>query len=770
MPLRSRFVLAGLLLLITALLAVLFTPFAVSHGVRWWIWWRARQEGFTITIDKIDAPFLRPVVIRQLGLTNAHDDTLRVNLTVTDATFALNFKHILLHQGGRAIRNLSIRGLHVEFRRSNPAMRALTRRGWATLHRMLPENLIVADSEVRIENGPTLILLRNGFLSANQSEAGRFSAAEVMIASPWFHQTFSQLRGATHWEGDHLTIAGLTLTRGLDLQSATADLSRLGNQRVGLQFDTDAFGGKIRGNISHEWRSQHSNWKLAGGATDISLEQTSEAFGFADRISGLLHAGNFTFRGNLAEPERVTASLWSELTGLTWRNRTAEAIMLGAALYNRRIQLQQIYIKQRANQFTLSGEAALPSTPSGWLSPDFRGNISASIDQLGDFAALFGANAGDFEGKITIDGAMDTRDRKFGGHLMVEGASLTFFKTAIDNFSAKLNLKADELEIEQLAMTRKNDSLSGQGKIDLSHQRNYSGTLEARLNNLIDYLSIPSGPADKANAVPADLQATIDSSNWDVRGVVHITNSSPVSFTANFPLRIGTTWNAFWMSPINITLNFPSIFLAKGPQLFRPSIFQDGIVSGNISVSETLQHPYIEGDIQLVNGKLSGAAGSSVNLSEASGRMVFQGNRASIDFLNVATKDTDLSLRGEIDFNDTNNVTVTISGSMPIFDLTSGPIDCMNKIEFTSVPFTLTPAVAELQFSGALLQPNWTIGLKERNIVQSSDGPDSDGVTREFPLCFSDSSMGTLLLGSLPRAEAHPAATPRPKKQKTERH
>jgi len=50
---------------------------------------------------------------------------------------------------------------------------------------------------------------------------------------------------------------------------------------------------------------------------------------------------------------------------------------------------------------------------------------------------------------------MDTRDRKFGGHLMVEGASLTLFKTAIDNLSAKLNLKATDLEIEQLAMTRK---------------------------------------------------------------------------------------------------------------------------------------------------------------------------------------------------------------------------------------------------------------------------------------------------------------------------
>src|SRR5256714_6952448 len=422
MPLKSRFLLVSLFLLLAALLAFWFTPFAVSHGVRWWIWWRARQEGFIVNIDKIDAPFLRPVAIRQLRLRNAHDDMFRIDLTITDATFELNFKHILLHSRGRAIRNLSIRELHGELRRSNPTVRAMTRRGWATLHRMLPEDLTVAGSEVRIENGPTLVLLRNGFLSANQTEAGRFSAAEVMIASPWFHQTFSQLRGATHWEADHLTIAGLTLTHGLDLQSATADLSRLGNQRVGLQFDVDAFGGKLRANISHEWHSRYSNWKIAGGAADLSLAQISGALGFAGRVNGLLHAGNFTFRGNLAEPDRATASLWCELTCLTLRDRTAEAIMLGAALYHRKIELQQLYIRQKSNQFTLSGEAALPATSSEWLRPDFRGNISASINQLGEFLALFGANSADFAGKISIQGSMDTHGRNFGGNLAIEGA------------------------------------------------------------------------------------------------------------------------------------------------------------------------------------------------------------------------------------------------------------------------------------------------------------------------------------------------------------
>src|SRR5213078_4182259 len=445
MPLRNRFFLASLLVLLIVTLAIALAPIMISNGIRLWVWWFARQEGFVATIDKIEAPFLRPIVIHEFQLKSSRDNALRVDITAMDARVTLNLKHILLRMGGRDIRNVSVRELRAEIHRSNPSVRALNERAWATLHRLLPESMSIAKLEMRVENGPTLILLRNAFLSASETEPGRFSTAELMITSPWVRQTFSQVRGATHWESSRLTLAGLTLTRGLDLQSATADLSRLGNQRVGLQFDVDAFGGKLRANISHEWHSRYSNWKIAGGATDISLEQTSEAFGFADRVSGLLHAGNFTFRGNFAEPDLVTASLWSELTGLTWRNRTAEAMMLGAALYNRRIQLQQLYIKQQANQFTLNGEAAFPSSASGWLSPDFRGNIFASIDQLGDFAALFGANAGDFAGKITIDGAMDTRDRKFGGHLMVEGASLTFFKTAIDNLSAKLNLKATDL-------------------------------------------------------------------------------------------------------------------------------------------------------------------------------------------------------------------------------------------------------------------------------------------------------------------------------------
>ena len=763
MPPKNRLFLIGLLTLMAALTVVWLSPVAVSNGLRLWIWWKSRQERLTVSIDKIDAPFLQPIVIHSLHVKSARPEALHFDLTATEAQFDLNFTRILLRRRGHAIRNLSVEDLHGEIRRENPNVQWITKSGWKTLQRLLPQKCSLHSSEMRVQDGPTMILLRNGTLSASEIEAGRFSAGDLMIASPWLRQTFSQLRGATRWDANRLTLAGLTLARGLDLESASIDFSRLGSQRIGLQFDADVFGGKIRGNISHEWHSSHYNWNIAGAATDISLAQTSEVIGLTDHFGGLIHASNFTFRGNLGEPAQVTAALWTEITGFTWRNRTAEAIMLGASLYNQQIQLQQLYIKQKTNQLTLSGQASFSSKSSEWLSPAFRGDISATINNLGDFTTLFGANSGDFAGKLLVEGALNTRARQLGGNLTIEGTTLILFKTAIDSLSAKLNLKATELEIEQLEMKRKNDSLNGTGRIEMSGEHNYSGTLDARADNLLDYLSGFRGPTGKsASSMPVDVQATIASSNWDARGMIRAPGSSPITFTANFPLRIGTNWSAFQLSPLNLTVDFPSIFLAKSPQLFHPEIFQNGILSGSISLSETLQHPRIVGDVQLVNGKLPASGRAWFNLTEASSRIVFEGDRARLEFFNAATKDVDVLVRGEMDFKDTSEITIRITGATPIFDLTSHLIDCVNKIEIAPAALPLAPAVEELEFRGSLFQSSWTISVKENSSTQLLDVSNPAGFARNFPLCLDTGpEEKTLLLGALPRIEAAPEAPPK---------
>jgi hypothetical protein len=350
----------------------------------------------------------------------------------------------------------------------------------------------------------------------------------------------------------------------------------------------------------------------------------------------------------------------------------------------------------------------------------------------------------------------------------LDGAPLTLFKTAIDSLSAKINLGAAELQVEQFDLKHKKDFLTAQGKIDMSHEHNYSATLTAAVDNLADYLSIFRGPAEsKSKPTPVKIQIAIDSSNWDVHGIISLPGSNPLNFTASFPLQIGTNWNAFLISPLNVTLDFPSIFLANVPQFFHPEIFGDGIISGRLSLSQTLQHPHVVGDVQLLKSKLQT---SFLNLREASSHITFSGDHALINFFNTATNDVDLSLYGEIGFYDVNDLAVKLIAATPIFDLTLGPVGCVGKVEIEPTMITLAPEVAELDIRGGLFQSNWSIALKERMSGQFIAGLALNETARKFPICSLGVSGGekTLFLGASPRPAArHQGLRP---KQRTRRH
>jgi hypothetical protein len=180
-----------------------------------------------------------------------------------------------------------------------------------------------------------------------------------------------------------------------------------------------------------------------------------------------------------------------------------------------------------------------------------------------------------------------------------------------------------------------------------------------------------------------------------------------------------------------------------------------------------LQHPRITGDVQLLSGKLQNAP---CNLKEANGRVSFDGDHASLDFMNAATADVDLSFRGEIDFHDTNNLAIKIIGATPTFDLTARPISCISKIEIGSVGSTLAPAVAELELRGGLFQSNWTVNLKERLSSQSDASLNFEETARKFPFCSSGkiAEEATLMLGAPPRPEIHREMVP--SKKRTTRH
>lgn len=766
MSFRKRFLLFSLALILTGLLALLFAPFIVSNGLSAWIRWKAGQQKLTVKIDKVDAPFLRPVVLRGFHLASEPGAACRIDVTAARATIDLNLKAVLMGLRGRAVRGLAVEGIRAEIHR-NRAGATISEKGWNTLQRLLPDNFKLDRFDLRVEDGSTVILFRNVQLSANQVEAGRFQATEVMIASPLLRQTFSELRGATRWEGARLTLAGLSLTRGLDVQSITGDLSHLGKQRVGLEFDLDAFGGKIRARISNEWRSRHSNWNLAGSARDISLAQTSEAFGFTDHVGGLLHACSFNFRGDLRDPMGATTSLWMELTGLTWRARTADVIMLGAAVYNRQIQLEQLYVKQHENQLTLSGEGVLPSRTSDWLSPDFRADISASINDLGSFARLFGADAGYFAGKILVEGTMNSHDRRIGGGVTVAGTSLTLFKTPIDLFNARLNLKPAELEIEQLELERKDDSLHAQGRISMSreHGYSYSGALNATIKDVSTYFLSESRHTGASDLKPTavDIEGTASANKWDAHAIMYVPTSEPVNIAASFLLPIGSTWNSIFSGPFDATLEFPAVSLAHAPHILHKNTFRLGILSGRLSISETLRYPKISGELELKDGHLNSTL---LGATKGAAKLTFRGANGTIDSATVISEGIDLTLHGEIDFNNPEAVAIRLSGNQRIFDLTPpATASCIKEIKLSTAPAEAPAAAAidEFHLQGDLSKFEWSMELKKK-VGDQLSGSQSSANDRTFRFCPGASTDGEVLLLECERL---PDIVPPRKRRKT---
>ena len=490
MQIRKFLLVLGGVLLIGGVIAVFLTPALVSTGLRLWIARIAQQEGLIITFEKLEAPLLRPAVFEKVQIASREDDALESRITVQSLEIALSFGAIVGQSHGRFLHSLTANQIDIGIRRNAQSSAASPKFACHLIEHLLADNFTLSGVQLHIENGETVVDLRDGTLSAAQVEAGLFSANDVTIASPWFHKSFSQLRGVTSWQDSQLTIGALSLTRGLDLDALNIDLSHIGESRIGLEVNLDAFGGKLRARISNENRGDQQIWDAAGTASEISLARMSDALDLTDRASGSLHGCKFTFRGEANNLREATASVWAEVTELTWRDRTADTLMIGASVYNHQIQIEQLFVKQRDNQFTLSGESTLPQKWSDWLNPDFHGDISASINDLGDFARLFGASASDFAGKIDISGNVNARERKLGGQLSASGNSLILFRAPCESLRVQVSLNESHLEVMEFELLRQEDSFQGQANIDLTGDHKFSFSVTSSVNDVGDYAAL----------------------------------------------------------------------------------------------------------------------------------------------------------------------------------------------------------------------------------------------------------------------------------------
>lgn len=907
---RKRSLILLIALFLATALMVVLAPFIVANGLRLWAERVAHHEGWQLQMDQVEAPLLQPVRVQNLRIESGPSAPFHISCTVAHLELGLSLSGIL-SGSRRPLRSLNIDGLSLDIRRNTPTSETSKRTAWPVLKNLWADNFSFSAVNLHLENGSTVVDLRDGTLTGSELEAGVFTSREVTIASPWFRKTLSNLRGATSWQENRLTLGALTLVRGLDLDAVTVDLSQIGESRIGMELNIDAFGGKIRARVTSDDRDDTRIWDIAGNASGISLAQMSDALDWANRASGSLHASKFTFRGGMNDLRNATAALWAEVSGLTWGDRTADTVMIGASLYNREVQVEQLYIKQRNNQLTLSGEFGWPERLADWIKPAFRGDITASINDLGDFARLFGWSPSDFAGKLSANGSVNAREGKLGGQLSVTGRSLVLFRSPIDSLEMNLGLDGARLSIPRLELRQKDDFFHGEGSFALDGDHSYTATVRTSVTDIANYAGfipaqvLPFALAGSLNAEWKGRGANgNDSGTWQARGrnlrvadgallpfdaeieadyspdsiffkQLHLWNEhadlggfltvakdyiqlqelrvslnghprlqgnvflplsvqkirqdsrwlealsadpffdvdltldaldfaefaaavktkrdmtgqasgllqlsgTPASLqgntafhlrdfildgspglTADVEARLGLGMTNFKLSaiargsdpvklegvlplklekrdvgyavatkgPLSANLSFPAIFLAKLPSYLSRGIFTRGILSGNLTIADSVQQPLITGGANLVDGKfLRGPV--------ASASVTFKGRNATIDFVHLReplvvvadelVPSLDVSARGEIDFVNLDNFQLKIFPAGMV--LASPPAlaagACINSIAF--IPAGLSSAlpsrqIQEFGLGGSVFTRSFTVTLPSPNGVDSPE-------------------------------------------------
>ncbi len=192
------------------------------------------------------------------------------------------------------------------------------------------------------------------------------------------------------------------------------------------------------------------------------------------------------------------------------------------------------------------------------------------------------------------------------------------------------------------------------------------------------------------------------------------------------------------------TVNFPTLLVAKVPNYLSQRLFVDGILSGRISFSGSWPDAELAGDAQLINARFLGGPTLSTKL-------VFQGQKASVDFVRIVKDHTPYEARGELDFRDLTDISLELLPSTSMVVLTPLNLeDCINKVEFlpAGVASSRRERIGELDLHTNLFSGEWRISLAEKNVDDPIEILLQGTPERTYPICRTlDASGRTLVLG-----------------------
>ena len=577
-PWRTPLVLAA-----CALIIWLVYPPVLSWVLRFSLDRSAREAGFQLEIGEIRAHLGQPIVfervrVRALAVNESQTavDAARVEL-VAAPLWAIFFDE------GRFFRALTMEDVRAVLdlrrgggRQTRPSAQANEREQRTQLQRMqrwIPENVAARRANLEFLAPGQSYYFEDVSADFSEERLGEFHAIGAELWAGLVNQSLGSLKGITAWKDGTMYFASVDLWEGVKLDSLEVQLARPAGAALGVQ--ATLFGGSLRLDVSLNSEQGMMAVDSAVSASNIEVAPLAALLGYHGKVEGVVRDLKFNFRG---VPERALdgqSSLRLAADGFRLNKRGWESLELGARMIHRRLAVSDLVLKQKENTLAASGEFSLDQGWLGVAKAPFLLHLTASINDLGALAGLFGAPFDEMSGRMSLSGSINGQADKLGGFLTLEGSEMGFRKRPIDSGRVEVSFAGSEAQVTQCEFWSGEDFVRAKGSLEINAPHTYSGEIQARTEDVSAYRDFFKGlrtPKVRAGAVQlrwqGDGNASAHSGAFNVSLENFISEFTPSGVTG----RLAGTY-----SPEN--LYFSGFELERGSLRFttRATLARSGI-------------------------------------------------------------------------------------------------------------------------------------------------------------------------------------------------
>ena len=358
-----------------------------------------------------------------------------------------------------------------------------------------PVELEAQQVNVTVSQGEEYLKIREMQFGFQAYASGPLLIKELVIHHRDWEKKFTQVYGGISLQDEKICATDLLLQPGLTIDSLAVFLPELDAGKLKSEFASRAFSGTIRGEILSAGRDKgHLNFDASGSFSKIAIGQLVAFLRADETATGTIKEGKFSFHGSPRNLPKATISTRLEASDFKWRDRQWNSLVIGASLFERRLQIPEFELKQAHNSLSLKGEMTLPGTSKQWQKAALAFNLKAKLDNITELSSLLGPDIGEAAGQATVEGNITGQNGSFNGQFIIAGTNLSYRSAPLDALNAALTLRDNEIEISHAEFAHKDDYLRAHGVVTLSGQRRYTGDIKASVADLSLYASILQPP------------------------------------------------------------------------------------------------------------------------------------------------------------------------------------------------------------------------------------------------------------------------------------